>query len=122
MTRPSNNFQFYRGDTKVFTLSFSNPDASPVDITGHTLWFTMKRTANDQDSEAVLQKRVMFPSTPASVAGSGSLLLDSTETSLIEPGIYLYDMQKVIPGNPPVVATFISGRIQVLPDITRRNG
>ncbi|MBF0191633.1 MAG: hypothetical protein HQL99_10925 [Magnetococcales bacterium] len=128
MTRPTNNFQFYRGDTKVFTLSFSTVAGHPIDITGHELWFTMKRTANDPDSEAVLQKRVIFPSTPESMAGSGSLLLDSTETDAIEPGIYLYDMQKVIPGipgdpgTPPVVATFISGRIQVLPDITRNHG
>lgn len=128
MTRPTNNFQFYRGDTKVFTLSFATVAGRPIDITGHELWFTMKQTASDPDSAAVLQKRIVFPVTSASVAGSGSLLLDSTETSVIEPGIYLYDMQKVIPGipgdpgTPPVVATFISGRIQVLPDITRSNG
>lgn len=128
MTRPTNNFQFYRGDTKVFTLTFATLAGSPIDITGHELWFTMKRTANDPDSAAVLQKRIVFSANAASMAGTGVLLLDATETGAIEPGIYLYDMQKVIPGIPgdpglpPVVATFISGRIQVLPDITRNNG
>ncbi|MEO5330536.1 MAG: hypothetical protein H7839_00820 [Magnetococcus sp. YQC-5] len=127
MTRPSNNFQFYRGDTKVFTLSFATVAGSPVDISGHELWFTMKHSADDPDSAAVLQKRITFPATEKSMAGAGSLLLNSIETGTIAPGVYLYDMQKVIPGilddqdNPPVVATFVSGRILVLPDITRRD-
>ncbi|MBF0108758.1 MAG: hypothetical protein HQL76_06245 [Magnetococcales bacterium] len=128
MVSQANNFKFYRGDTKVFTLSFAAVAGTPIDITGHELWFTMKHSPNDPDVAAVLQKRIVFPATPESVAGAGSLTLHSTETAVIEPGVYFYDMQKVIPGipgepnTPPVVATLISGRIQVLPDITQRCG
>ncbi|MEO5347174.1 MAG: hypothetical protein H7834_12465 [Magnetococcus sp. YQC-9] len=122
MTRTANNFQLFRGDTKLFTLNFTTLAGSPIDIRGHGLWFTMKRSVDDPDSAAVLQKKIVFPETIESETGRGTLVLSSVETDLLEPGIYLYDMQKVIPDQPPIVATFISGRIQVLPDITRTPG
>lgn len=120
--KPSNNFQFYRGDTKVFSLSFNTGEGAPIDITGHELWFTMKRSADDLDSQAVIQKKHVFPGDEFSEAGVGSLVLESDETGGFEPGVYLYDMQKVIVGVPPVVSTLLSGRIKILPDITRNNG
>ena len=113
---------FYRGDTKVFTLSFKDGAGNPIDITGHELWFTMKKAVDDSDANAVLQKQIIFPAGEASQGGTGTLTLESTETGAIEPGVYLYDVQKVIPGSPPVVATLMSGKISVLPDITRNNG
>lgn len=111
---------FFRGDTKVFTLSFKDGAGRAVDVSGHELWFTMKRQINDPDAAAVLQKRIVFPGDETSRAGEGVLVLDSAETGDIEPGTYFYDLQKVIPGAPPVVATLLSGKIAVLPDITRR--
>lgn len=120
--RPSNNFQFYRGDTKVFSLSFNTGDGAPVNITGHELWFTMKRDINDLDSDAIIQKKHVFPQGEHSEAGIGSLVLESSETGGFEPGLYLYDMQKVIVGTPPVVSTLLSGRINILPDVTQTNG
>ncbi|MBF0161597.1 MAG: hypothetical protein HQL88_04840, partial [Magnetococcales bacterium] len=50
------------------------------------------------------------------------LTLTSAETDLIAPGIYVFDFQRVIPDNPPVVKTLMSGKISILPDITRSNG
>ncbi|MBF0437446.1 MAG: hypothetical protein HQL77_19075 [Magnetococcales bacterium] len=123
MARQSNNFQFYRGDTKVFTLTFkTKPEGLPIDITGHHLWFTMKQSTDHTDEEAVLQKSITFPETPASAAGLGFLTLTSAETRGIKPGVYLYDMQWVIEGDPPVVMTLTFGRLNVLPDVTRRDG
>jgi len=34
----------------------------------------------------------------------------------------VFDVQRVIPDNPPVVKTLMSGKITILPDITRSNG
>nr|CRH06137.1 protein of unknown function [Candidatus Magnetococcus massalia] len=113
---------FYRGDTKVFNLSFKDGDGSPINIAGHQLWFTMKKDVADPDSKAVLQKQITFPDDAQSQSGAGALTLESTETGSIEPGVYLYDIQKVIPGDPPVVATLMSGKINVLPDITQSHG
>lgn len=113
---------FFRGDTKVFNLSFKDTDGQPIDITGHELWFTMKKKLTDSDDQAILQKRVVFPSSSESEGGVGTLSLTSHETKEIDPEIYYYDIQKVIPENPPVVATVMSGKIAVLSDITRNDG
>ncbi len=118
----SNLSAFYRGDTKVFNLSFKDSVGAAIDITGHELWFTMKRTVTDADGEAVLQKKTVFPAGSESEDGTGTLTLDSTDTGDIDPGTYFFDIQKVIPENPPVVATLMSGKISVLPDITRNDG
>jgi len=109
---------FYRGDTKAFNVTFKDKDGLPIDITGHELWFTMKRKVSDADAEAVRQKRVVFPSDVDSEQGKGAILLSSEETN-VPPGTYLFDFQKVIPGNPPEVKTVLAGRIRVASDITR---
>lgn len=122
MARQSNNFQFHRGDTKPFVLAFTTVAGVPIDITGSILWITIKRSVDDLDVNAVIQKKVTFPETQESADGLGSITLGSDETRLIDPGIYLYDMQYVIPGDPPIVSTIISGRISILPDVTRNDG
>ena len=113
---------FYRGDTKIFNLSFKDSAGDPIDITGHELWFTMKKNVTDLDSNAVLQKQLIFPVGAESENGTGTLTLSSEETGKIDPGKYYYDIQKVIPETPPVVATVMSGKIAVLVDITRNDG
>lgn len=123
MARQSPNFSLYRGDTKTFTLTFkTRPEGMPIDITGHHLWFTMKKSTDETDDQAAIQKQITFPETPASEAGFGFLTLTSVETGSVTSGVYLYDMQWVIDGDPPVVMTIIFGRIIVLPDVTRSNG
>ena len=122
MSSNTNLAAFFRGDTKVFNLSFKDGKGQPIDITGHEMWFTMKRYVTDLDEDAVLQKRIVFPEGSDSQVGLGLLTMESDETKTLEPGTYFYDMQKVIPGNPPVVATFMSGRIGVISDITRMDG
>ncbi|OSM07661.1 hypothetical protein [Magnetofaba australis] len=120
MATASNLAPFYRGDTKSFNLTFRDANGDPIDLSGHELWFTMKREIGDADDAAVLQKRIVFLPNAESAAGNGVLILDSSETSAIDPGTYYFDMQKVIPENPPLVTTLMSGRVSVLPDVTQR--
>ncbi|MBF0115664.1 MAG: hypothetical protein HQM04_11575 [Magnetococcales bacterium] len=122
MSFKANLSPLYRGDTREFAFEFTDGAGQPVNITGHALWFTMKQNMNDEDSEAVFQKQIVFPASPQSLQGEAVLTLTSAETDLIAPGIYVFDFQRVIPDNPPVVKTLISGKITILPDITRNNG
>lgn len=122
MSFKSNLSHFYRGDTREFEFEFTDSAGQPVNITGHELWFTMKRAVGDEDLDAVLQKKIVFPSSPQSENGEGTLTISSSETDVIDPGIYVFDFQRVIPGNPPIVKTLMSGKISLLPDITRSNG
>ncbi|MBF0401930.1 MAG: hypothetical protein HQL90_14335 [Magnetococcales bacterium] len=122
MSFKSNLSPLYRGDTREFAFEFTDSAGHPVNITGHELWFTMKRNMNDADLDAVFQKKTVFPASPQSQKGEAVLTLTSAETDLIAPGIYVFDFQRVIPDNPPVVKTLMSGKITILPDITRSNG
>lgn len=122
MLKNSTLSPFFRGDTKIFNLSFKDSSGEAINITGHELWFTMKKNVTDADIKAIIQKRVIFPSGSESENGIGTLTLTSDETKLIDPQIYFYDIQKVIPENPPVVVTVMSGKVNVLPDVTRNDG
>ena len=121
MATRSYKFQLRRGDTKRFDLSFKSR-GNPVNITGQTLWFTMKQDLNSPDQDADFQKSVVFPDNADSIKGIGSITIDSDESGRLLPGTYFFDMQTVIPGDPPLVSTPMVGIIQVLPDVTRRSG
>ena len=113
---------FYRGDTKAFDLTFKDSAGLPIDISNHELWFTLKGNVTDLDADAAFQKKIIFANGTESQQGIGALTLTSEETGSIEPGTYFFDIQKVIPDTPPVVATLMSGKISILPDITRTDG
>ena len=114
---------FTRGDTKNYKLVFTS-NGNPVPMFGSKIYFTMKVNETDADNVAALQVLVVPEDTPDSASGIVMLVLDSNKTD-IEPGSYLYDIQQSIPGeevgDPPIVTTLVSGRVNVLADITRTN-
>lgn len=116
----SNLSAFYRGDTKAMNLVFTGA-SGPVDLSNHEIWFSMKTSPADTDENAIIQKRITLGSNEQTTRGSCVLTLTSAETKMIPPGTYYYDIQHVIPENPPIVASF-SGRVVVLADITRSDG
>ncbi len=90
---------FFRGDTRLYNLRFLDSNQAAIDITGHELWITFKRKLSDDDSEALLQKKIVFPADAESTAGRGQLTLTAAETDSLPVGKLVYDMQKVIPGD-----------------------
>jgi hypothetical protein len=89
-----------RGDTNEYDLTFSRLDgqgvAQPLDLTGATIVFTLKRDLADTDDAAVLQKTDssgITVSAPAT-AGLATLKLDPADTaSLPAPRAFHYDVQ-----------------------------
>lgn len=107
----------FRGDTKTYKFNFG----VGVDITGWTIWFTLKNDRDQGDAYAVLQT---FSTAGSNVNddvlnGIMYLTIPSTLTDEIEPAIYWYDFQRVIPGSPPDVRTLLTGQVEIIPDITR---
>lgn len=50
---------FYRGDTQRYKLTLKDVSTgTPIDLTGATIWFTMKPAITDDDTNAVIQKQV----------------------------------------------------------------
>ena len=109
----------YRGDTRTFKVTITDQATGlPVDISGHSLFFTLKTDSADLDDDAVLQVSALMPSNAESVAGVGYLTVASTDSDGVTPGRYYYDIQWVQPGSPPIVTTIQAGRVRVLADIT----
>jgi hypothetical protein len=107
----------FRGDTKSYDLTFTS-GGSALNITGYTIFFTVKPKANwddTLDTSALIQKNVTSHTNAA--GGLSEVLLSATDTN-IEPGVYMYDMQlKDGSGN---ILTFINGNFTVTADVTRR--
>jgi len=104
---------FYRGDTRDFAMTFTSNDVA-YNITGAKVYFTLKKSKNDTDAQAVLQKTVTSHTDPT--AGKTTLSLSKTDTN-IQPGRYFYDFQVITSGGG--VYTFLSGDVEVLEDVTR---
>lgn len=104
---------FYRGDTCSYALTFTSNSVA-MDITGATIWFTLKKNRADADSLAALQKTLTEHSDPTH--GITTLSLTKTDTN-IQTGKYFYDFQlKTLSGD---IFTFLSGVVEVLEDTTR---
>lgn len=62
-----------RHHTATFTLTTSTPSAgTPMDLTGASVWFTVKRDIDDEDADAKVWKR-------NTVAGGGDSEIDVTD-------------------------------------------
>jgi hypothetical protein len=110
--------KFHRGDTKKYKLTVVDQSNIPIDITDWTFWFTMKLNKSQADVDASLQKSFLMPVNADSTNGIGYITLDSTDTDDISPNKYHYDIQRVITGTPPDVATVFYGVVRVLEDVT----
>jgi hypothetical protein len=105
----------YRGDTKHYPLTFTDSNNAPIDITGWTVFFTVKTNLSDADLSAVLQKTITTHTAPTS--GQTQIDLSSTDTDALN-GDYYYDIQiKTVSGD---ITTVLSGSFKVAPDVTRR--
>lgn len=112
---------FYRGDTKSYSLTFTDKLGAPIPLFGKKLYFTLKLNEEDLDTDAKLQVTVTFPDTPDSAAGKGTLSLTAAQTGALDPESYFYDFQLITLGSPDptAVTTLAKGKVKVLVDITR---
>lgn len=82
-----------RGNTFSGTVTITNSDGTPKDITGYTLFFTVKKNSNSittDDSDAMISKTVTSHTNPS--GGISAIYLSPTDTSL-NPGSYIYDIK-----------------------------
>lgn len=108
----------FRGDSREFSLTFSDDDGKPINITGWKVYFTLKESEGDADSEAKLKKDVTEHESPEE--GKAKIHLEPSDTNDLEPGEYYYDFQIKKPGGD--ILTVASGELRILTDITRRTG
>lgn len=110
------NYEVERGDTFCEQLSFVYVTTGlPVDITGWTIFFTIKKRKTDTDSQAVVSKTIT--NIPNPTLGVYVLEVPASELDTLQ-GVYYYDFQiKLTSGE---IYTLARGTITFDVDITRR--
>lgn len=78
----NNNISMIRGDSGAFTISITDTDGSPVELTGgDVLTFTLRRAA--RNPAIVLQK----------IIADGELDIKPADTEGLTFGAYVYDIE-----------------------------
>lgn len=109
----------YRGDTFSLSLSFTL-DAVAYDLTGATVWFTIKSTyAALLDTTALVQKSTGNGITNVSApAGTAVLVASAADMNTLPVNRkLLYDIQ-IVDSTGKVYTTEL-GTITILPEVTR---
>jgi hypothetical protein len=78
---------------KTFPVTVTDSLGAPINLTGQTLYFTVKRVLDDDltDANAVISKNITNHSDPTN--GISSVVILSTDTSSLEVGKYFFDLQ-----------------------------
>jgi len=97
-------------DTKTYKFDIKR-NGVPTDISGWTVYFTVKSSYEDLDANAIITKDYTFPSNESSEAGIGYLALTSDETD-VGIGNFVYDMKFI---DTSYRETFLLGKINIIP-------
>lgn len=114
------NISIIRGDTNRFEISVtSDLDGSVVDLTGASVWFTLKKSRDDTDENKIFQKTVGAGVLIADPAGGVvRVTIEASDSVSLSPlRLYAYDLQVKTATND--IFTPISGTVSVVADVTR---
>jgi len=104
---------FYRGDTKVYNLTFTDSEGNPIPIPGWLILMTFKSSPHDTDAEAAVQETAVLTDPDA---GKARVTLSHEVTDELL-GKYFYGIQaKKVGGS---IRTVTSGFVVVKYDATR---
>jgi putative sterol carrier protein len=114
------NLELYRGDNKTYNLNFTDSNGDVIDITGYTIYFTIKNKKTykleNNDNDALVKINVTIHTNPTQ--GESQINITSDLTNDIEPNNYIYDIQ--LKDSSDNILTIISGNINIIADVTRR--
>lgn len=106
ITKSSNSIDLYQGETKDLDLLVvrevkdvnNNPVEEPVDLTGATIYFSVRRSASSpdlligKDSTNLLAIEIVAPAT----SGTAIIHLLADDTKNMPPGEYVFDIWVVL--------------------------
>jgi len=107
--------EIIRGDTTQYTITFKDSVGAPIDISGWTIFLTVKGSIFDSDDKAVIKKDITI--TDGS-GGQAVITLLPTDTATLPPLTYLYDIQ--VKTNTGEVYTVLLGDFTIIGDVTVR--
>lgn len=103
------------GDSHDYSFTFTDGGGTRYDITGWTVYFTVKVSWSDSDDDALISKTVTSHDYPTD--GETSINLTASETD-VEPGVYIYDFQ--VKNGQGDVMTLTTGTVQFDDGVTDR--
>lgn len=110
------NLELVQKTTKIYEIQFKK-DGANLDITGWTIFFTVKEKLTDEDDDAKIKKTI----TTHEDATNGKTLvqLTSTDTDLT-PKSYYFDIKFKDNSVPAQIGVIIQGRITITRIVTQR--
>lgn len=111
----TNKLSTFRGDSFTLNLNFTDSNDAVINITGWTVFFTIKSKVSDADAAAVVSKTITSHTNAAQ--GQTVVSLSPTDTAALD-GEYFYDIQfKKADGT---VKTLVKSNIRFEEDVTIR--
>lgn len=113
-----------RGDDETVTVLVTDPDAAdaPVDLTGATLTFMVKRRPVDPDLDALLTKTTadgITLSDQTANTGEATIEIDAADTDELARGLFYWELQSVDATDK--VKTLAGGRFEIKADLIRES-
>lgn len=109
------NLSVVRGDDKSYLITITDGDEVAIDITGWTVFFTVKEDIDDLDAVAKIQKDIITHTDPTN--GVTTITVTDVDTAL-DIGNYYYDVQ--VKRGDGTIVTILSGVFTIERDITIR--
>ena len=109
--------ELIKGTTKNYEIKFTK-NGTAQDITGWTVFFTLKESMKDPDSSAIIRKDITIHEDASS--GISVIELTSTDTD-IDPGTYYFDIKYKDNESPPNIGVLFMGRLKVIESVTQRS-
>jgi len=103
-----------KGDTYSLDITITNTSDEPIDLTGCTVFFTVKRNIQDTDAQALINKTITSFISPTT--GDASITLLASDVDYV--GEFYYDVKiKSVAG---VITSVITDKFILLDHVTIR--
>ena len=104
------NITVDQGTTFSTTISLTDDNGDPIDLTGYTGRSQMRKHYTSSNSQS-------FSVSLSNTEGTVALSLTAAQTANLTAGRYVYDVEVVSAAN--VVSRIIEGIVTVTPEVTR---
>jgi len=111
------DLELKRGDDRTIQLTYKDSDGNAIDITGYTVFFTVKSAIDNDttDANAIISKTITSHSDPTN--GITNIALTASDTN-VTPGIYTADIQIKTGGGS--ISSSDRFSVSITGDVTRR--
>jgi hypothetical protein len=117
MMAVSYNTVIDQGADWYLTVTYENPNGTPINITSYTAALQLRSLPSDPT--AVLTLTTSSGITITGATGVIEIHATATQTRAIDEGNYYYDLEISSPTTPSVVTRLVQGQVVVSAEVTR---